>query len=142
MRRALLIVSLLTLVTALAALAAQTLTITQGIFYDPNGQPIHPTSLTEIVTILGVAGLFSLPLALANFILGVVAAGLERRYVWLAALVVAGGLTLVGLFAMIWILLSERSPIAFQTPLALIPLVTLAYVSLPAPRQIAAPGVY
>ena len=142
MRRALLIVSLLTLVTALAALAAQTLTVTQGIFYDPNGQPIHPTALTQAVTILGVAGLFSLPLALANFILGVVAAGLERRYVWLAAFVVAGGLTLVGLFAMIWILLSERSPIAFQTPLALIPLVTLAYVSLPAPRQIAAPGVY
>lgn len=142
MRRALLIVSLLTLATTLAAQIAQTLTVTQGIYYDPNGQPVNPTALTQAVTILGVAGLLLFPLALANFILGVVATGLERRYVWLAALVVAGVLTLVGLFAMIWILLSERSPIAFQTPLALIPLVTLAYVSLPAPRQIAAPGVY
>lgn len=141
MRRALLIVSLLTLVTALAALVAQTLTVTQGISYDPNGQPIHPTTLTLIVTILGVVGLLALPLAAANFILGVIVTALERRYVWLGALVVAAGLVFVGLFAMIWILLSVQSPIAFQTPVALIPLVTLAYIFLPAPRQMATTGV-
>ena len=135
MRRALLIVSLLALVTALAALVAQTLTVTQGISYDPNGQPLHPTTLTLLVTILGVAGLFSLPLTAATFLLGVIVTALARRYVWLVALLVAAGLVFVGLFAMIWILLSERSPLAFQTPLALIPLVTLAYVSLPAPRR-------
>ena len=134
MRRALLIVSLLTLVTALAALVAQALTVTQGIYYDPNGQPVHPSTLTLIVTILGVAGVLSLPLTAATFLLGIIVTALERRYVWLVALLVAAGLVFVGLFAMIWILLSERSPLAFQTPLALIPLVTLAYVSLPARR--------
>ena len=141
MRRALLIVSLLTLVTALAALVAQALTVTQGIYYDPNGQPVHPSTLTLIVTILGVAGVLSLPLTAATFLLGVVVTALERRYRWLAALLVAGGLALAGLFAVIWILLSERSPLAFQTPLALIPLVTLAYVFLPAPRRVVASGV-
>ena len=61
MRRPLVIVSLLALVTALAALVAQMLTVTQGIYYDPNGQPVHPSTLTLIVTILGVAGVLSLP---------------------------------------------------------------------------------
>jgi hypothetical protein len=136
MRPALLIVSLLTLITTLAALVAQTLTVTQGISYDPNGQPIHPTTLTLIVTILGVAGLFSLPLAATNFLLGVIVTALERRYLWLVALLVAAGLVILGLFAMIWMLLSERSPLAFQTPLALIPLVALAFISLPAPRRV------
>jgi hypothetical protein len=136
MRRALLIVSLLTLVTVLAALVAQMLTVTQGIYYDPNGQPIHPTALTQVVTILGVVGMFSLPLAVANFVLGIIVTTLEKRYIWLVTLLVAGVLVFGGLFATIWILLSERSPIAFQTPLALIPLVMLAYVSLPARRRI------
>ena len=140
MRRALLIVSLLTLVTALAALVAQTLTVTQGISYDPNGQPVNPTALTLIVTILGIVGLLALPLAAANFILGIVVTALERRYVWLGALVVAAGLVFVGLFAMMWILLSVQNPLAFQTPLALIPLVTLAYVSPPARRRRVAPA--
>ena len=141
MRRALLIVSLLTLVTALAALVAQALTVTQGIYYGPNGQPVHPSSLTLLVTILGVAGVLSLPLTAATFLLGVVVTALERRYRWLVALLVAAGLVFVGLFAMIWILLSERSPIAFQTPLALIPLVTLAYVLRPASRRMALASV-
>ena len=141
MRRPLVIVSLLTLVTALAALVAQALTVTQGIYYGPNGQPVHPSSLTLLVTILGVAGVLSLPLTAATFLLGVVVTALERRYVWLVALLVAAGLVFVGLFAMIWILLSERSPIAFQTPLALIPLVTLAYVLRPTPRRMAVASV-
>ena len=73
MRRPLVIVSLLALVTALAALVAQMLTVTQGIYYDPNGQPIHPSTLTQVVTILGVAGVLSLPLTAATFFLGGVA---------------------------------------------------------------------
>jgi hypothetical protein len=141
MRRALLIVSVLTLATALAALVAQTLTVNKGIYYDPGGQPVNPTTLTRIVTILGVAGLLAFPFAATNFVLGIITTALERRYRWLAALLVAGGLALAGLFAVIWILLSERSPLAFQTPLALIPLVTLAYVFLPAPRRAVASGV-
>ena len=141
MRRALLIVSLLTLATALAALVAQTLTVNEGIYYDPGGQPINPTTLTRIVTILGVAGLLAFPLAATNFVLGIITTALERRYRWLVALLVAAGLVFVGLFAMIWILLSERSPLAFQTPLALIPLVTLAYVLRPASRRMALASV-
>lgn len=135
MKRGTQIVSLLALALALAAQVAQALTITQGITYDPQGQPVNPSTLTLIVTILGVAGLLSLPLILASFILGVIATTLERRYGWLAAIIVAGALSLVGFFAMIWILLSANVPVAFQTPLALAPLVTLLYTLLPARRN-------
>jgi hypothetical protein len=137
MKRALQIVSLVTLITVIAAMVAQALTVTQGIYYDPNGQPVNPSTLTLIVTILGVAGLLSLPLIAANGILGIVVTGLERRYGWLVAVVVAGMLALVGLFGMIWILLSVQSPIAFQTPLIIVPLVTLAYTLAPASRRTA-----
>lgn len=138
MKRALQIVSLVTLGAVLAAQVAQALTVTQGIYYDPSGQPVNPSTLTLVVTILGVAGIIALPLTAATFALGVVATGLARRYGWLAAVVVAGGLALVGLFGMIWVLLSVQSPIAFQTPFALIPLVTLAYTLLPAQRRMTA----
>ncbi|HEY7778688.1 MAG TPA: hypothetical protein VIC85_00620 [Ktedonobacterales bacterium] len=43
------------------------------------------------------------------------------------ALVVAGMLALVGLVGMAWVLLSANSPIAFVTPLAMVPLVALFY---------------
>ena len=135
MKRILQIVSLVTLVTVIAAMIAQALTVAQGIAYDSNGQPVNPSTLTLIVTILGVAGMLSLPLAVVNGVLGIAVTGLERRFAWLAAVVVAGALALVGLFAMIWILLSVESPIAFQAPFAIVPLVTLAYTLAPAPRR-------
>lgn len=143
MKRALQIVSLVTLITVVAAMVAQVLTVTQGITYDANGQPINPSTLTLVVTILGVAGMISLPLTAVDSVLGIVATGLEQRYAWLAAVVVAGALALVGLFVMIWILLSVQSPIAFQAPFVIVPLVTLAYTLARAPRRTATPaGVY
>jgi hypothetical protein len=135
MKRALQIVSLVTLVTVVAAMVAQVLTITQGITYDSNGQPVNPSTLTLVVTILGVAGMLSLPLTAVDGVLGIIGAGLEQRYAWLIAVVVAGLLALVGFFVMIWILLSVESPIAFQAPFVIVPLVTLAYTLTPAPRR-------
>ncbi|HEU4782376.1 MAG TPA: hypothetical protein VFS83_03455 [Ktedonobacterales bacterium] len=135
MKRALQIISLVTLITVVAAMVAQALTVTQGIIYDANGQPINPSTLTLVVTILGVAGMLSLPLTAVDGVLGIIGAGLEQRYAWLAAVVLAGALALVGLFVMIWILLSVASPIAFQAPFVIVPLVTLAYTLAPAPRR-------
>jgi len=135
MKRLVQIVSLVTLVTVLAAMIAQALTVTQGIAYDSNGQPVNPSTLTLIVTMLGIAGMLSLPLTAVNGVLGIAVTGLERRFAWLAAVVVAGALALVGLFAMIWILLSVESLVAFQAPFAIVPLVTLAYTLAPAPRR-------
>jgi hypothetical protein len=139
MKRLVQIVSLATLITVVAAMVAQALTVTQGITYDQNGQPVNPSTLTLIVTILGVAGMLSLPLTAVDGVLGIICAGLAQHYVWLIAVVVAGLLALVGFFVMIWILLSVESPIAFQTPFVLVPLVTLAYTLAPAsPRTVAA----
>ncbi len=143
MKRILQILSLVTLITVIAAMVAQALTVAQGITYDQNGQPVNPSTLTMIVTILGVAGMLSLPLTAANGVLGIVVTGLERRYAWLVAVMVAGALALVGLFVMIWILLSVQSPIALQAPFVIVPLVTLAYTLAPAPRRAAtSAGVY
>ena len=120
MKRLVQIVSLATLITVVAAMVAQALTVTQGITYDQNGQPVNPSTLTLIVTILG----------------------LEQRFAWFIAVLVAGLLALAGFFVMIWILLSVESPIAFQTPFVLVPLVTLAYTLSPAHRRTVAAGVY
>lgn len=141
MKRALQIVSIITLVMVLAAIVAQALTVAQGIYYDPNGQPVNPTALTQVVIILGVVGILAMPLTAANFVFGIVVAGLEQRYIWIVVLLVSAVLVGAGLFAMIWILLSVQSPVAFQTPFALIPLVTLAYTLLPAQRRTLAAGV-
>jgi hypothetical protein len=135
MKRILQILSLVTLITVIAAMVAQALTVAQGITYDQSGQPVSPSTLTLVVTILGVAGMLSLPLTAVDGVLGIVVTGLEQRYAWLAAVVVAGALALVGLFVMIWILLSVESPIAFQAPFVIVPLVTLTYTLAPAPRH-------
>ena len=135
MKRALQIVSLVTLITVVAAMVAQALTVTQGITYDSNGQPVNPSTLMLIVTILGVAGMVSLPLTAVDGVLGILVTGLEQRYAWLVAVVVAGALALVGLFVMIWILLSVQSPIAFQALFVIVPLVTLAYTLAPVSRR-------
>jgi hypothetical protein len=101
MKRALQIVSIITLVMVLAAIVAQALTVAQGIYYDPNGQPVNPTALTQVVIILGVVGILALPLTAVNFVFGIVVAGLEQRYIWIVVLLVAAVLVGVGLFAMI-----------------------------------------
>jgi hypothetical protein len=142
MKRALQIVSLLTLVTVIAAIVAQAFTITQGVYYTPNGQLINPSALTQVVTVLSMVGILAMSLTTVNFALGSVVTGLERRYAWLVAVIVAGGLAFAGLIGMAWILLSERSPVALQAPLAVISLVTLAYTLLPAlSSTVASPAV-
>ncbi len=120
------IISVLTLVTLVAAIVGQALTYALGIVYDPNGQPVDPTPLNQAITYGGaVGGILSLPLTATTFILGLVVMAGERHFGWLAALVVAGVVAFVGLIAMAWVLLSVTSPIAFQTPLVTIPVVTL-----------------
>lgn len=142
MKRAVQIISLLALLTVMAAIVSQALTVTQGIYYDPNGQPVNPSTMTQVVTILGIAGLLALPLVAGAFILGLIATVLDRRYGWLVAVLIAGAVALVGLFAMAWVLLSERSLLAFQTPLAVVPLVTLAYTLAPARGRATAAGAF
>lgn len=142
MKRAVQIISLLALLTVMAAIVSQALTVTQGIYYDSNGQPVNPSTMTQVVTILGIAGLLGLPLVAGAFILGLIAITLDRRYGWLVAVLIAGAVALVGLFAMAWVLLSERSLLAFQTPLAVVPLVTLAYTMGPARGRATAAGAF
>jgi hypothetical protein len=69
-------------------------------------------------------GLVAMSLALAAFILGLVVTADEKRSGWLVAVIVAGVLALLGLIGMAWVLLSTSSPIAFQTPLLVVPIVT------------------
>lgn len=141
MRRALLILSLLTLLALLAAIVGQALVYSWDITYTPEGQPTNPTPQAYAANDLaGFGALLSMPLTFATFILSVIATANARRYGWLAALLVASFLALAGLIPMAWILLSGRSPISFYTPLVLIPLVTLQYVLFPANRGAAVPG--
>lgn len=140
MKRALQVLSLVTLVGVIAATVAQALTVTQGITYDPNGQPLNPSALTQWVTILGITGMLAIPLVALTFTLGLVVAGLDHRPGWLVAILIAGALSFVGVLGVIWVLLSANIPVAFQTPMALVPLATLLYTVMPA-RQNATTSV-
>ena|SRR5215469_10960167 len=128
MKRVLRIVSVVTLVVASVGVSGQALVVALGIFYTPTGQPVNPTLVTLIVTYMAGVGLYlSLLLCPVTGILGFVAMALRKQYRWIAALVVAGVLSMTGLFWMIWILLSSSSPIALITPLTLIPFTTFIY---------------
>jgi hypothetical protein len=127
MRRALRILSILTLVSLATAILAQALTYVLGIAYDPSGQPINPTSLNVAVTYAGSASIVAWPLTIATLVVGVMVIGDEGRIGWLVALAAAGALAFAGMFAMARVILSGASPIAFQTPFVGIPLVTLLY---------------
>ena len=136
MKRALWIVSLLTVVALGAASVGQALVVIVGVTYTPEGTPVDPTPQAVVVgDLAGVGGVLALPLAVATFVLGLVATAEDRRYGWLVAVVAAGVAAFVGLVGMAWVLLSVRSPIAFQAPLAVIPLVTLLYRLVGATRR-------
>jgi hypothetical protein len=140
-KRALRIISVLTLVSLGAAIIGQVLVFALGVSYSPSGQLVHPTPMALVASALaGFGGIASMPLTFVTFILGLVAAADERRYGWLVALVVAGGLAFAGLLGMAWVILSGNSPVAFQTPLVGIPLVTLLYGFFPARHRPAASG--
>lgn len=133
MKRALRIVSVLTLVSLGAAIIGQALVFALGVSYTPSGQLVHPTPLALVASSLaGFGSIASMPLTFVTFILGLIVTADERRYGWLVALVVAGGLAFVGLLGMAWVILSGNSPVAFQTPLVGIPLVTLLSAFFPA----------
>jgi hypothetical protein len=143
MKRALWIVSLLAVVALGAAIVGQALVVIMGVTYTPDGTPVDPTPQAVVVADLAAfGGVLALPLAVATFVLGVVATAEDRRYGWLAAVLAAGIAAFVGLVGMAWVVLSVRSPIAFQTPFAVIPLVTLLYSLVAAPRRRPVPNHY
>ncbi|HEX6796332.1 MAG TPA: hypothetical protein VF116_01315 [Ktedonobacterales bacterium] len=128
MVRALLIVSISTLLVLGVAIAGQALVVLLGVSYTPSGLPVDPTPLAVVVSIMASAGgLLSLPLVLATCVLGLVAAALRRQYTWIVAIAGVGLLALVGLVGTAWMILSTNSPVALVTPLALVAMVTLLY---------------
>lgn len=142
MKRALLILSLITLVALGAVVVAQALIFTNSITFDPNGQPVHPTRLAVVTTVVaGYGAVLGMALAALDFVLGIVVIGFGRRFGWLTAIIVAGVLSYVGLIVMAWVLLSGNSPIAAQAPFVLIPLVTLLYSLIPSRNSPAVPTV-
>lgn len=127
MKRLVWIVSLSTLVVLGAGILGQALIVILGVYYTPNGDLADPTPLAIVATVLDLGGLLAMPLTASALVLGLVVIAQDRRYGWFVALVVASLLACVGLLGMAWILLSVNSPIAFQTPLAAISLVTALY---------------
>lgn len=139
MKHALRIVSLVTLVVLGAAIIGQALVVMIGVAYTPDGIPLDPTPQAQVAGGLASFGsLFGMPLAVATFTLGLVAMAQARHFGWLVATVGAAALVGVGLIGMAWILLGEgaSNPLAFQTPLVVIPLVTLLYGFVSAPRRV------
>jgi hypothetical protein len=127
MKRALVIVSVATLLVIGVAVVGRALIETQGITYGPNGLPVTPSPLATVAIVVDGIQFLAIPLCLATGVLGLIVAATRSEYGWLVALVVAGMLALVGLVGMAWVLLSANSPIAFVTPLAVVPLVALFY---------------
>jgi hypothetical protein len=141
MKRTLLIVSIGTLLVLGAAVAGQALVVTLGVTYTPSGQIANPIPLAVVASFMaGVGTILSFPLCLATGVLGLVATALREQYRWLVAVVVAGLLGLVGLVGMALVLLSTNSPVAFVTPLVLVPLVTLLYSLRSDPGTAPRPG--
>jgi len=128
MKRALLILSIGTLVLLTLSVVGQALEFAQGIVFTANGQPSDPTPQAYIaVYMTAIGGIPAFPASLATFVVGLVAMSMNKQYSWLVALCVAGALSFVGLIGMAWVLLSANSPVAFFTPLLLVPLVTLIF---------------
>lgn len=138
MRRVLWILSLVTIVVLALGIIGQALVFALDVNYTPTGDIADPTPLAIIATALSAGGLIAMPLTGLALILGLLMTAQDRRYGWLLAIVGATLLACIGLFATIWILLSVRSPILFQAPLIVIPLVTALYSRVPSPPVSAA----
>lgn len=139
MRRVLWIVSLVTLVVLALGIVGQAFVVAFDVNYTPTGDIANPTPPAITATALSAGGLIGMPLTGLTLILGLLATAQDKRPGWLLAIIGATLLACVGLFAMIWILLSVRSPILFQAPLIVIPLITALYCRLPAPPVNATP---
>ncbi len=140
MKRALCIVSVLTLVVVGIASLGQALVFAWDVTYTPDGTVADPTPQAVIASAAeALGGILSMPLVAATFVLGVIATSQQKQYGWLVALCGAGALAALGILGMAWVLLSTRSPIAFQLPLATIALVTMLYCLVPASRRATVP---
>lgn len=127
MKRVLGILSLATLVVLGAGMLGQALIVAFGVYYTPNGDPANPTPIAIITTALAAGGLLAMPLTGIVLVLGLIIIAQDRRYGWLAALIAVSLLAFVGLGVMALVILSAQSPLAFQTPLLLISLITALY---------------
>ncbi|HEY7021613.1 MAG TPA: hypothetical protein VH349_10895 [Ktedonobacterales bacterium] len=128
MRLALLILSLLTLTVIAIANIGDALIYARNITFNPDGLPAAPSTLATIATIMsGVGGVLSMPLTLATFVLGLILTIQRRQRLWSVAIGAAGALAFIGLLVMAWAILSEKTPVSFCAPFALVPLTTLAY---------------
>jgi hypothetical protein len=148
MRRALSILSLLTLTLIALANIGEAIIFTLGVTLSLDGQPSVPSPLATVAALMIVLGgafslllslPLSLPLLLVTFILGLIAAGRNLNGLWMAAIGLAGVLAFVGFFWIVWLIIGG-APVSFCTPFALVPLTTLAYCLLgvrraPSPAQ-------
>ena len=83
----------------------------------------------------GIGSVLGALLCLATFVLGIATAVARKVYGWVVAFVIAGLLALMGFVGMAWVLLSVNSPVAWVTPLALVPLIAVLYALRPDPEQ-------
>lgn len=128
MKRALFIVSTITLVAVVVAVVGQALLVSLRVYFDPSGQMVNPTPLGVLAAYMAGIGMYAaLPLTAATFVLGLVTTSVRGDYLWLVTLIITAVLAMVGLFGMAWILLSVNSPVALVAPLGLVPLVALIY---------------
>lgn|SRR5262249_46846170 len=138
MKRALEIISLLTLVALGAAIVGQVLiaalSLDMSVHYTPSGELTDLRQPAVVVSALAVLDtILAILLALATFVLGVVAVVLDKRYRWLVPVVIGSLLAFAGLVWMAWgrLFSQQSSPIAFQAPLVAIPVIMALYGLFP-----------
>jgi hypothetical protein len=138
MRRALLILSLLTLTLIAVANIGEAIIFGMGVTLNLDGQPSVSSPLATVAALtIVLGGTLSLPLILVTFILGLIVAGRNRNGLWMAAIGLAGALAFVGFFWIVWLIIGG-APVSFCTPFALVALTTLAYCLLADRRAMAA----
>jgi hypothetical protein len=128
MRRLLLLTSLLSCLLLVAAQVGAALEF--AFVPPPTAAATGPQNTLDLVAGLtaGLGGALGLLLAALAGILGLVVATQRRQYGWLAAIVVAGGLVVVGLGVAAFVLLGVgRNPFHPLVLGILVPLTTLAY---------------
>jgi hypothetical protein len=128
MKRLLLITSVLSGLLLLAAQAAAA--FDYALVPPPTSATMGPQNTLDLVAGLtaGLGGVLGLLLAVLAGVLGLIAAAQQRQYGWLAAIVIAGGLVVVGLGLVGFFLLGvPRNPFDPFVVGILVPLTTLAY---------------
>ncbi len=138
-KKAVLMVSILTLIIIGIAIVGQALVYTLGVTYNSSGQVVNPTPLANISSVMLIATVPSFPLCITSFIFGLIAMLERKQYVWVGAIIGAAVFSFVGLIGMALVLLSSNSPIAYATPLIFVPLVTLLYSLRPDAGTVQAP---